>query len=265
MRNQGSKVSEAEARAVMPAVGDTSLEDVAPVATKRGFQIVSDGDYQSNPLKVLQLRSGHYIVIMSLLDSDGDKHKHACALSEVKGNMFIVDNMANLPVMQIGPEDRVSQKAALKVFTRLFPGATKIVISTVSAVSPLAGGGGGAKNPETGDPWAKRSRYDSRQPGARSLSWDDDEPEKKRKRGGGGGSSGGGGAKNPEIHGVQLRDLSADAWRMHCCICKKTLTGGGHNPRGFTSKYKSGSKYGESHNRCCGKCNVLVEQRRGEK
>ena len=106
----------------------------------------------------------------------------------------------------------------------------------------------GAKNPEIEDPWAKRSRYDSRQPDARSLSWDGYKPE-----------------KNPEIHGVQLRDLSADTWRMHCCICKKPFTGGGHNPRGFTSKYKSGSKYGESHNRCCGKCNVLVEQRRGEK
>ena len=169
----------------------------------------------------------------------------------------LIDNRKNGAVRLLDASDRKSAKDSRNALSSFY-GDKKVFFKQVYRMAPKISqpepdkkrkrGGGGAKNPEIEDPWAKRSRYDRRQPGARLLSWDGYKPE-----------------KNPEIHGVQLRDLSADAWRMHCCICKKPFTGGGHNPRGFTSKYKSGSKYGESHNRCCGKCNVLVEQRRGEK
>ena len=87
------------------------------------------------PGTLLSLTQGHYIVLMDLWDKDGDQHDHACALSEVNGQMFIIDNMARIPVKQIGPEDRVSQEEALKVFAgtkkSMFPGAVKLIIRSV--------------------------------------------------------------------------------------------------------------------------------------
>jgi hypothetical protein len=58
--------------------------------------------------------------------------------------------------------------------------------------------------------------------------------------------------------------MSADDWTLRCCICNAEFTGGGHNPHGYRSKFPS-SKYGQRAGRCCGKCNVHVEVRRGEK
>ena len=52
--------------------------------------------------------------------------------------MYIVDNMARRDLMAIGPEDRESQKDALKVFKNLFPGATRLSVRTVYSVVDAA-------------------------------------------------------------------------------------------------------------------------------
>ena len=48
--------------------------------------------------------------------------------------MYIVDTMVRLPVLEIGPEDRVSQATARMVFRRLFPGAARLFVSGVFAI-----------------------------------------------------------------------------------------------------------------------------------
>ena len=123
-----------EARSYMPDEGDASIEDMKQFALENGFKIVSAGNFLSNPLKTLKLMSGHYIVLITLTDKDGDVHKHACALTEHNGAMFIVDNMARQDVMEIGPKDRASQKDALKVFKNLFPGAAQLFVRAVYSV-----------------------------------------------------------------------------------------------------------------------------------
>ena len=78
--------------------------------------------------------SVHYVVLLTLTGNDGNVDKHACALTEVDGKMYIVDNMARMPVLEIGPEDRVSQATARQVFRRLFPGAARLFVSGVFAI-----------------------------------------------------------------------------------------------------------------------------------
>ena len=92
IKYQGGDVTLTEARSYMPDEGDASIEDMKQFALENGFKIVSAGNFSSNPLKTLKLMSGHYIVLITLTDKDGDVHKHACALTEHNGAMFIVDN-----------------------------------------------------------------------------------------------------------------------------------------------------------------------------
>ena len=136
LKNQGAAVTKEEARECLATARSTTLYDMEPVLEKHGFEVVSAGKgYLSNPRNTLSLMQGHYIVLMDLWDEDGDHHKHACALSELNGNMHIIDNMARIPVKQIGPEDRVNQEEALKVFAgesgSMFPGAVKLIIRSV--------------------------------------------------------------------------------------------------------------------------------------
>ena len=78
----------------------------------------------------------------------------------------ILDNMARRPVMKIGPEDRVSQQAALKVFAgtdeSLFPGAKKLIIRNVSTVRRVVSVDPQAKrerDSDADDRAAKKTRY----------------------------------------------------------------------------------------------------------
>jgi hypothetical protein len=135
LKHQGSGATLAEARSCMPDEGDTSIGDIKPFALEHGFKIESAGnDFSCNPRKTLSLLSGHHIVLLTLTDADNDRHEHACALTDVGGTMYIVDNMARRDLMAIGPEDRESQKDALKVFKNLFPGATRLSVRTVYSV-----------------------------------------------------------------------------------------------------------------------------------
>ena len=118
----------------MPDDSDPSIQDISPLVVQHGFAIQTAGEFSCNELKTLSLMSGHYVVLLTLTGDDGGVDKHACALTEVDGKMYIVDNMARLPVLEIGPEDRVSQATARQVFRRLFPGAARLFVSGVFAI-----------------------------------------------------------------------------------------------------------------------------------
>ena len=134
MTHQGSSVSKTDARGCMPDDSDPSIQDMVPFVAQNGFAIEPAGEFSCNELKTLSLMSGHYVVLLTLTGNDDNVDKHACALTEVDGKMYIVDNMARMPVLEIGPEDRVSQATARQVFRRLFPGAARLFVSGVFAI-----------------------------------------------------------------------------------------------------------------------------------
>jgi hypothetical protein len=161
----GDAATVQQARGCMPKNDSTSLADMRSFLATYDCEAVSAGDYGCKPMKTLSLTSGHHIIFMKLWDSDGDAHRHACALCELDGEMYILDNMARRPAMKIGPEDRVSQKAALKVFAgtdySLFPGAEKLVIcsvSTVRRVVPVDHHAKRERNLDADDRVAKRTK-----------------------------------------------------------------------------------------------------------
>jgi hypothetical protein len=98
LKHQGAGATTSEARGYMPEASDTSMYDIMPFVSTHGFAIKSLGDgFLCNEQKALNLMSGHYIVMLTLTGPDGSKDKHACALTEVDREMFIVDNMARQP------------------------------------------------------------------------------------------------------------------------------------------------------------------------
>ena len=106
----------------MPGDSDPSIQDMMPLVAQYGFDIKTAGEFSCNELKTLSL--------LTLTGDDGSVDKHACALTQVDGKMYIVDNMARLPILEIGPEDRVNQAT-----TRLvFPGVARLFVSGVFAV-----------------------------------------------------------------------------------------------------------------------------------
>eukprot|EP01043_Picozoa_sp_COSAG02_P049438 COSAG02_NODE_4965_length_4774_cov_8.825455_2_plen_224_part_00 len=141
MKDQGSTVTVTQARSYAPEAGYPSVADMRAFANDNGFEVEAAGNFSCNPQKVVMLTRGHYIVIVDMWDKDGKKSEHACALTEIDGEMFLVDNMARTSVIKIGPEDRVSHEMALEVFAgtdeSMFPGAEKLIVRTVLAVRPL--------------------------------------------------------------------------------------------------------------------------------
>ena len=91
-------------------------------------------------------------------------------------------------------------------------------------------------------------------------------------RGSTGPASDSGASHSPSAQG----DFEPDTYELECCICKKTFTGGGNNPYGYSVAYndkKTGqrrkykyphSSYGSKVNRCCNTCDLRVQYWRGD-
>jgi hypothetical protein len=71
-------------------------------------------------------------------------------------------------------------------------------------------------------------------------------------------------------------DFAPDEYKLKCCICRKLFRGGGHNPGGFSVRYRNKrtgeastyryphSKWGSKVHRCCDSCDARVQLYRGE-
>jgi hypothetical protein len=68
-------------------------------------------------------------------------------------------------------------------------------------------------------------------------------------------------------------DFTPDEYKLKCCICRKLFRGGGHNPGGFSVRYRNKrtgevrtyryphSKWGSRVHRCCDSCDARVSKR----
>ena len=121
MADQGADVDIATCREYTAEEGDTSIPQAREMTREADFDIVSHpgGQFSSNELAVVNIRSGHHIVLLKITHQNGAVDQHAMALTQRGGEMHLVDNRRLKPVAMLSDDDRVDQWSARGVFYNL--------------------------------------------------------------------------------------------------------------------------------------------------
>ena len=121
MADQNVDVDIAACREYTAEEGDTSIPQARQMTREADFDIVSHpgGQFSSNELATVNIRSGHHIVLLKITHQSGAVDQHAMALTERGGEMHLVDNRRLKPVAMLTDDDRVDQWKARGVFYNL--------------------------------------------------------------------------------------------------------------------------------------------------